>query len=263
LIFSKAYPDAFYSSLPSDQPHLPIALSGLQNLRSLSFVVIENVDDCPSKDVDFYSQDSRGWQGIADLIAVNKSTLQTLILPCDRIWDLPVRIFSFLTELDIVGSSELSGLDLICHHATNLQSLILHAEGDFGLFTILQDNASALPCLISLKIISFVPLTEDLFRAVSQFIQGRPLLRRLDLSLNPVDWTTFASILPTIADLEGLKVLGLTMPSTILTDDYRRITQYLPDGLEAIRLKVNLSSPILDHGPLSVIVSYPFAPFKT
>jgi hypothetical protein len=231
-------------------------------------MVIENVDDCPSKDVDFYSQDSRGWQGIADLIAVNKSTLQTLILPCDRIWDLPVRIFSFLTELDIVGSSvvessELSGLDLICHHATNLQSLILRAEVDFGLFTILQDNSSALPCLISLKIISFVPLTEDLFRAVSQFIQGRPLLRRLDLSLNPVDWTTFASILPTIADLEGLKVLGLTMPSTILTDDYRRITQYLPDGLEAIRLKVNLSSPILDHGPLSVIVSYPFAPFKT
>lgn len=235
-------------------PYIPVALSGIQKLQSLSFMAIENVDDGPCEAVDCHCPSGEGFQDVADFIADNMSTLRTLILPGDRIWNLPVRVFSFLTELDIVESSELSGLDLICHHAINLESLILHAEEDVQLFAILQNNSSALPCLTSLKIISFVDLTEDLLRAVSLFIQGRPFLRRLDLSLNPVDWTTFATILPAIADLERLTVLGLTIPLEITPDDYRCLTRHFPRGLEAIRLKVNLSNPIIDHEPLSTIM---------
>jgi hypothetical protein len=246
-----------------DRLCLPLGLSGLQRLQSISFTAIENVDDGPCEAIDFHCADNEDFWDAADLIAVNTSTLRTLILPGNRIWNLPVRVFSSLTELDIVESSGLSGLDLIFHHAVNLQSLILHAEEDIELFTVLQSNMSALPCLTSLKIISSVGLTEDLFRAVSLFIQGRSFLRRLDLSLNPIDWTTFASILPAIADLKGLKALGLTIPLEISVDDYRYFTQHLPDELEALRLKVDLSNPMVDRGPLSTIVSHPSVLFNT
>lgn len=108
--------------------------------------------------------------------------------------------------------------------------------------------------MTSLKIISFVNLTEDLFRAISLFIEGRPFLRRLDISLNPVDWVTFAPILLVIADLKGLKAIGLTIPFVLSTDNYSLLIRHLPDQLEALRLKVDLLDPLLDHGPLSVIM---------
>jgi hypothetical protein len=243
--------------------YLPIALSGLQRLRSLSFMAIDNVDNGPCEAIDLHCSDNEGFQEVAEFITANMSTLRTLILPGKEIWNLPVRVFSSLTELDIVGSSELSGLDLIFHHAVHLQSLIIEAEEDVELFTVLQNNSSALPSLTSLKIISSIFHTEDHLRAVKAFIEGRSLLRRLDLSLNPINWATFTSILPAISDLRALKALGMTMTLAISTKEYTHFVEHFPNELEAIRLRVDLSDPVLDRGPLSVIVSHRFFTSKS
>jgi len=125
---------------------------------------------------------------------------------------------------------------------------------DVELFTVLQNNSSALPSLTSLKIISSIDHTEDHLRAVRAFIQGRSLLRRLDLSLNPINWATFTSILPAISDLRALKALGMTMTLSISTKEYTHFVEHFPNELEAIRLRVDLSDPVLDRGPLSVIM---------
>jgi hypothetical protein len=235
--------------------YLPAPLSGLQNLQSLSFMNNDGVDDGPYEAIDCYFPDNDGLQDISNLITSNISTLQRLVLPGDQIWTLPVRVFSSLTELDIIHSSELSGLDLVFHHAVYLQSLILRVEDDVNIFTVMKNNSSALPCLTSFKLVSALGCTEEHFQAVHVFIQGRPLLRRLDLGLYPIDWTTFTFILPTIADLEGLCVLGLTIPFLISTEECVDFCRHLPNKLEAMRLRVDLSDPMLDRGPLSAIVS--------
>lgn len=241
--------------------YLPTSLARLQSLQTLSLMAIDNVDNGPCEAIDCFCPHSENFQDIADLIATNLSTLRILSLPGDQIGKLPVRTFTSLTELDIIESSELSGLDLICHHAVNLQSLIIQGDDDVDVFSILKNNPSALPALTSFKIISLVSFDEPFGQAISVFIQGRPLLRRLDLGLLPANWTTFAIFLPMIADLHGLKALGLTIPLKV--DDYSLITRYLPIGLEALRLKVDLSQPLMDHGPLAVIVSCPIVRFKS
>jgi len=243
-------------------PYLPIALSGIQRLRSLSFMAIDNVDDGLCEAIDLHYLAIDGFREVAEFITLNMSTLRTLILPGEEIWNLPVRAFSSLTELDIVDSFELSGLDLIFHHAVHLQSLIIQGEEDGEFYRVLQNNSSALPSLTSLKIISFISHTEEQLLAVKAFIQGRSLLRRLDLSLNPIDWATFASMLSAISDLHGLKALGITMHLAISTKEYTHFVQHFPNELEAIRLRVDLSDPVLDRGPLSVIVSYQFITSK-
>ena len=239
-----------------DLPHLPVALSGLRKLQSLSFMAITDVDGGSCEAIDFYDPNSDYFQDVIDFITANLPSLRTLILPASQIWNLPVRVFSSLTELDIVDFSELGGLDLVLHHTSNLQSLCLRAANDSELYPILQNNPSALPSLTSLKIITYGH-TEHHFQAIKHFIQGRPLLRKLDLGLLPFDWSAFASILPVIAELEGLKVFGLTMPFPLSMDECAEFTRHLPDGLEAFRLRMDLADPLLDHGLLSMIVSPP------
>lgn len=190
------------------------------------------------------------------LIAANVDTLRELALDSSnaRPWHLPMRTFENLSHLSLIALVDLDGLDLVLRHSPNLQSFIVDAEDD-ELFPILQHNASTVPLLNSLKIISKLPNhSEAQYLALATFIQGRLGLRRLDIHMeSPLE--DALAIMPTIMGLKALTAFGLSIYEGVTeTGDYSLLPSFLSDTLEAVRFQVALEEPVLDRGPLLPLV---------
>ncbi|KAF7971760.1 hypothetical protein HWV62_20025 [Athelia sp. TMB] len=210
----------------------------LRQLRSLSCLVPRDMIDL--------EEPARDTCCTLDLVTANLNTLQELAL--DGIlslpWNLPVRTFENLKDLTLVALRDLHGLELVLRHSSNLESFIVENTRDDQLFSILAQNASSIPLLSSLKIISSGDWfhEESHYLALSMFLQDRQHMRRLDIHMiAPIQVVMI--ILPTLLSFKRLSALGLSLTSSAFPGmpvDYTSLPQFLSDSLEAVRFRVFL-----------------------
>lgn len=224
----------------------------LRQLRSLSCLVPRGMIDL--------EEPARDTCCTLDLVTANLNTLQELAL--DGIlslpWNLPVRTFENLKDLTLVALRDLHGLELVLRHSSNLESFIVENTRDDQLFSILAQNASSIPLLSSLKIISSGDWfhEESHYLALSMFLQDRRHIRRLDIHMiAPIQVVMI--ILPTLLSFKRLSALGLSLTSSAFPGmpvDYTSLPQFLSDSLEAVRFRVFLEEAVLDRGPFLPVV---------
>ena len=190
------------------------------------------------------------------IIIANVSSLRRLTYVGDDFWRLPVRSLSSLTALNIICLVDLSGLDIVFHHATRLQDVRLSATENSELFASLQRNPSALPRLRSLSISSGVfECSVEEGQAIVRFVEGRPYLRRLELNFHILCWTDFTRVLPSPRDIEGLTVLGLGCGEQYVSNLSETLKEYLTDDLEAVSLNLPWVDDVqITDGPLADLV---------
>lgn len=228
---------------------LPPALLRLTKLTSLTWAYIPEAESYESDAVDVDEFEKEIEIEPNSIIVANVSSLRSLTCAGDSIWQLPVRTFSSLTELNIEESGSLGGLDIVFHHATQLQAMRLSGILSSELSASLQRNTSALPLLHSLSLRSGVlECSVEEGQAIARFIQGRPCLQRLDLRFYLLHWTAFTRVLPPVTDLRALKVLGLGCgEESISSNVSETLKEYLSDNLEA----VSLDMPAADNDQIS------------
>lgn len=236
----------------------PQTLPRLTTLQSLTLGFLPNIDTQENEAVDIDEIDKETEPiDFNDLIVASTPNLHVLTYAGDGIWQLPIRALSSLTELTITHSLDLGGLDIVFHHATQLQGLRLYWISYPDLFSTFQHNLAALPMLTSLALSSDVEeCSEEQGQALAQFIRGRANLRRLDINLYNLDWRSFTWVLPPPSELMTLNVLGLGCGAGFISKDVSEtIVQYLSDDLEAVCLNMPMTYDIqIGSGPLAVVV---------
>ena len=191
------------------------------------------------------------------IVIANVSSLRRLTYAGDDFWLLPVRSLSSLTVLNVICLVDLSGLNIVFHHATRLQDVRLSAAENSELFASLQRNPSALPHLRSLSISSgVVKCSVEEGQAIVRFVEGRPYLQRLELNFHILCWTDFTRVLPSPRATEGLKVLGLGCGEQYVSSNVSEtLKEYLTDDLEAVSLNLPKVVDVqIANGPLADLV---------
>lgn len=161
----------------------------------------------------------------------------SLSLPTAILWNLPIRAFENLMDLEISHGKDLQNMDLIFHHVPNLTSLTFLDLHDDHLFAVLFENSAKMPHLTSLKIKAedphFIYLPSSLSQ-LSEFIKNKLELQRLDVQLACFSISPLLEILP---GLTALKVLGLFTGIHFSTkDDYLNLGATITPKLTALRL---------------------------
>jgi hypothetical protein len=182
---------------------------------------------------------------VDDLLAIvnaNSATLTELDLLGSHVGDVPIRIFTALTHLEICvpEGEELRGLDLVFHHAGGLESLLLVGEMAGDVFRALQKNSSSLPRLSSFQLISYNEFDgPEECTMVCDFIRERFLLQRFSLRLC-APWSTVRMVLPIVMELPKLRALGFHIEDhgEIPIIDFLFLACHLPSTLEALQLSI-------------------------
>jgi len=194
-----------------------------------------------------------------NIVDANSGTLRELTLLGPHVIDMPIRVFSALTHLEIAVPSgeELTGLELVFHHAAYLESLSLAGWLGFDTFHILQTNSSSLPRLSSFQLLSLdYPVSAECYTMLCDFLRGRTLLQRLSLRL-AAPWTTVCMVLLVIKDLPAIRALGLHTGEVELPIilDFAWLGYHLPTTLEALHLAIFWDSDAMDISTLTPLVS--------
>jgi len=199
---------------------------------------------------------------IVGILGMQSENLRKLVVDGVHVGDMPVRIFGWLTDLEICipEYSDLTGLNLIFHHAPGLMSLSLVGYLTSDIFPTLQQHSSALLHLTSFRLASeaqsMPTITEGQLYSISEFLKGRPSLRRLYLRLSAADWAVVSTMLPTISQMQGLKVLGFHAGNRYLTREaVVHLADHLSVKLEALHLSIFWSLPDLTSP--NVLLLYP------
>ncbi|KAF9529719.1 hypothetical protein CPB83DRAFT_852050 [Crepidotus variabilis] len=176
---------------------------------------------------------------------------------------IPVRIFNCLLDLEIFflgGEDETVGLDLIFHHATQLQSLTWIGYINRRAYTFLPPSTSTLlPNLTSFRlsgVFDFDDITQNPtdrtdFDCLLHFLQNRKLLRRLYVRLPDLHWPLGLELWAIAKTLDKLEILGLhTGEGQIGEGDLNRILDLLPRQLRALHVAFDCGAnnllPLLD-----------------
>ncbi|KAH9485493.1 hypothetical protein JR316_0002401 [Psilocybe cubensis] len=189
---------------------------------------------------------------LGDILHFVSPNLQSLRITAIQVRDVPIRIFNTLIDLEILSTlgnqEELVGLDIVFHHASNLQSLTLVGLFVPEIFSFLPPHSLAsLPLLTSFRFswedLSLVLDTvgESEFQALCRFLHGRSLIRRLYLRLPMMRWMQTSRLLSVIRDLPGIEVLGLHTGRDILVDAdiIETLARSLPMKLHALHIAIN------------------------
>ena len=233
------------------------ALSRLTQLTSLTWAHIPEAETQEDETVDSNGLEIENGIEFNGIVVANASNLRRLTYAGDDFWRLPVRSLSSLTELDIIDPINLSGLDIVFRHATQLRDVRLSGTSNNELFASLQRNSSALPHLRSLSLSSDVEeCNVEEGQAIARFIEGRPLLQRLELKFHFLYWTAFTRVLPSPRDTKGLKVLGLGCGVEYISSNLSEtLREYLTDDLEAVSLNLPWVDNVqISNGPLADLV---------
>ncbi|KAF9486032.1 hypothetical protein BDN70DRAFT_822873 [Pholiota conissans] len=234
-------------------PTFPLnSLRHIQNMKTLHLSIPffypddeEAHDGCVE---DFYVAADIFALPIEDVLNTFSTTLQSLRLCASHIRSVPIRIYSTLLELEIVGTisdaEELTGLDVMFRYATFLESLTLAGYLDYAFASFLPHHsvADALPRLTSFRLSTEYQdaLTEDAFSQLCGFLHGRKLLRRLYLRLPEMNLDQTTRLLPVIKDLTGLEVLGLHTGRHLITNDHlAALVDSISPNLRALHLAMN------------------------
>jgi hypothetical protein len=193
------------------------------------------------------------------IIDANHDTLRELDLLGPCVGDVPVRIFNSLTHLEIYVPYEeaLSGLSLVFHHASGLESLVL--AGDIWPSDLsLETNAECLPRLSSFHLSTTTFSLASEWQMICDFIRDRVSLRRLCLRVQ-TDWSNVYEILPIIKNLPALMTLGLHTGNDDI--DLEFLALHLPPTLESLHLVLHWNASYMNILSLAPLVLDPYAFF--
>ena len=193
---------------------------------------------------------------VADTVFVNildvmSSKLQSLRITGAHIRNVPIRILSSLTDLEIHATEgsieELMGLDVIFRHASLLESLSLVGLFVPELFSFFSTSSEiAFPNLTSFRLScdsDMVDLIvgEDEVGALARFLNDHLLLRRLYVRLPTVSWAHVGQLLCAIPQLKRLEVLGFHTGHEALSNPavLESLSQCLSPQLRALHIAIN------------------------
>lgn len=203
------------------------------------------------------AEDDDGFADINEIRLVldaSSTTLTHLILGAylarHHSWDTAFQslTISHLTHLDLVDTRISHFVLARIAHASRLVSLTLHGTledpgsarvvfgSDHCLSEVAGQEHAFLPHLRALRFL-MVGHDDDLplYEAVTRFVKGRKLMRKLDLGNCPFDM-----VLDILPGLPGLRVLGVRMPNAT-REGVVELVRRVPEVVAAIRLSVVVS----------------------
>jgi hypothetical protein len=227
------------------------SVGGIKQIKNLLSISFSNTEQLQSQSI-FFPNSSN----FHDVVQTNAATLRKLVLPFSYLLEMPNDIFGHLTHLEVWndGSSKyVNELPRAFHHATQLESLVIRADGCLKILNTIRMGASTLIRLTSFKLL--ISNKEDSIyyatarqieanthcSALADFLRAVPLLQRLDLDLGM--YVSFQILFPCIRELACLEVLGVNMPFNFRTnDDFMFLARHLPDTLTDLRLGARMET---------------------
>ncbi|TBU45451.1 hypothetical protein BD309DRAFT_717052 [Dichomitus squalens] len=165
------------------------------------------------------------------------STLRTVSLFGDGIWDCSDASFSYLRDVELLSLKDCSCLGAFLTGCARLDSLALSNAGKDSAISFFSALAAvspdAPPRLTSLKLIFFSTLDQQNGTVLANFLSTKKHLRRLDLVSEQTRWRNserpLAAVLARLPDLE---VLGLELGVGALSPGHLEfLDQHLPASL--------------------------------
>ncbi|TBU55507.1 hypothetical protein BD310DRAFT_933523 [Dichomitus squalens] len=165
------------------------------------------------------------------------STLRTVSLFGDGIWDCSDASFSYLRDVELLSLKDCSCLGAFLTGCARLDSLALSNAGKDSAISFFSALAAvspdAPPRLTSLKLIFFPTLDQQNGTVLANFLSTKKHLRRLDLVSEQTRWRNserpLAAVLARLPDLE---VLGLELGVGTLSPGHLEfLDQHLPASL--------------------------------
>ncbi|RDB25117.1 hypothetical protein Hypma_007622 [Hypsizygus marmoreus] len=199
------------------------------------------------------------------LVMEVSTTLRQLCILSYHLEEIPIHIYSSLTELEICvpEDSNLIGMDLIFRHIPLLESLSLVGCITSDIFTILPQDPVSMQNLrsfrLSIDAVVLPVVSEEHVYVLSRFLGNQKKMRRLAIRLAGAYWGILCALLPTINSFEFLEVLGFhtgcenlsvevatslaSILSPRLTSVYLAATWNNPDYAQT---EITCLSPLLD-----------------
>jgi len=178
------------------------------------------------------------------LVDGSESTVRSLSICAEPLWQVPVRIFENLSHLEIFLGRDMENLTLVFRYAGRLESLAVLGLEDHAIFTLLEDHPKSLPSLRSFKILSpyrgwqlHLDTGEAQLTSLARFLHGKKELRALDIHMWSGGWSSLGPLWDLLKQLPSLEVLGITTGIGVFTrDDFLSFAAALPPRLSALRV---------------------------
>lgn len=187
---------------------------------------------------------SSGRHTISDLIGSSESTVSSLSICAESLWQAPARVFENLSHLDIFLGQDMDNIALIFRYAGQLESLSILGLDSRGVFPHFENHPDALPSLRSFKIMSLYwgwqpdfAVEEPEFLSLASFLRGKKELRMLDIHLWLQGWSSFGPFWDLLKQLPSLETLGVTTGVGVFSKgDFLSFATALPPKLSALRV---------------------------
>ncbi|KAG6920220.1 hypothetical protein DXG01_004989 [Tephrocybe rancida] len=171
--------------------------------------------------------------------------------------------FGLLTELELYVTdsevaSELTGLDLVFHHAPMLESLSVVGLVSQEIFLLLPSDPAILSRLKSFRLSaetwSLAGVSEAHILRLSRFLERKLSLRRLSLYLGGARWTTISLLLPTLRQLQALEVFGLHAGGLSMNaGDFEVLASLLTFQMTSIQLVIPWDYPDTSDADVTIL----------
>ena len=174
----------------------------------------------------------------------NESTIKSLSIRAEPLWQTTVRVLENLSHLEIFMGQDMENIALVFRHAGQLEHLSILGLDNHMVFTTFENHPNSLPSLRSFKIVSHyegwgvdVVIGEPELLSMAHFLEGRKELRALDLHLWLEEGVSFALFWDLVGQLPSLEVLGITTGfRTFGKADFLSFAAALPPKLSALRV---------------------------
>lgn len=197
---------------------------------------------------------------LVEALQANEATLIRLSVWRDAVWACPVRFFTELQELEVIGCTTLEGFEPILAQCAELRYLTLDLpEGITTQFVhAVQSYPAALPQLIAFKLLYPGDLDADQSALLAHFLSGKRSLRMLDLGCDRFEENCQigSSLYGILHQLPALETLGLTVKrSNTPLSEIPPLVQCIPSRLTALMLRWDVYTVRLAKPPLIDLVS--------
>ncbi|KAF9464969.1 hypothetical protein BDZ94DRAFT_1254974 [Collybia nuda] len=194
---------------------------------------------------DHWSEELADSESTVVIVKSMAVTLKELSLVARNVSEMPIRMYSALTTLDICATfnSDVASMELVFRHAPLLECLSLVGHISVDIFSILPNDSTSLPYLRSFRLsceeVALPVISHEAIRVLSVFLEGRSLLRRLFVRLAGASWYTLSDLLPTIESLVNLEVLGFHAGYRYLEwEDFNQLASLFSSKLKAVHIAI-------------------------
>ena len=180
---------------------------------------------------------------VMDLVKASESTIRSLAIFSEPLWQMPIRVFENLSRLEIFLAQDMENTTLIFRYAGRLEHLSVLGLDGRAIFSLFEDYPDSLPSLRSFKILSpyrgwkpDMDIEESQMLSMTRFLRGKKL-RALDIHLWLDEWPSLEPFWNLLQQLPSLEVLGITTGfGPFSRDDFLSFAMALPPGLSALRV---------------------------